>query len=66
MNAAVDESTLTLGAFQGFFANGMGGTIFTQPDALMDWMSINVLNSSGNPLESGSANDVFPRKTGVS
>lgn len=62
MNAAVDESTLTLGAFQGFFANGMGGTIFYPADALMDWMSISVLNSSGNPLESGSANDVFPRK----
>lgn len=62
MNAAVDESTLMLGGFQGFFANGMGGTVFYPADALMNWTSASVLRDSGSPLESGSANDVFPRK----
>ncbi|MEG2359250.1 hypothetical protein [Acinetobacter sp.] len=62
MNAAVDESTLMLGGFQGFFANGMGGTVFYPADALINWTSASVLHDSGSPLESGSANDVFPRK----
>lgn len=61
MNATVDESTLSLGSVSGLFANGMGGSIFYPSDALLDWTSIDVLDAEGNPLESGTANDVFPR-----
>lgn len=61
MNADVDEGLIEFGDYQGFFNAGLGGSTFYASDALLDWMTVSLARADGSPLESGSANDPFPR-----
>ncbi len=61
MNADVDESLLEFGDYQDFFNSGLGGTTFYPAEAILDWMTVRLARADGSPLESGTANDPFPR-----
>lgn len=61
MNADVDEGLIEFGDYQGFFNAGLGGSTFYASDAFLDWMTVSLARADGSPLESGSANDPFPR-----
>lgn len=61
MNAAVDESSLEFGEFNGFFASGVSGTSLFPAHAMTDWTQVSLTRKDGRGLEEGSADDAFPR-----